>query len=133
MKKVLSSLVVLIMSMFMVSACAPQSPAVSPAGSTPAGEIIVTLEDQGKTINLSVGENFLLKLGDEYAWQVDISDQAILSRVKNIMVVKGAQGVYAALQAGTVTLSAAGDPQCLQSQPPCAMPSIQFNITVIVK
>jgi hypothetical protein len=97
------------------------------------GQLIVTLDDQGKTINMSVGDNFLLKLGEQYTWEVDISDQNVLSRVKNIMVIRGAQGVYDALQPGTVTLSAMGDPQCRQSQPPCEMPSIQFMITVVVK
>ena len=110
-----------------------QTPTSTPDDSASGVQLIVTLDDQGKTIHMTVGDNFLLKLGEQYTWQVDISDQNVLSRVKNIMVIRGAQGVYDALQPGTVTLSAMGDPQCRQSQPPCEMPSIQFMITVFVK
>jgi hypothetical protein len=111
----------------------PEPPTSTPIEPAAGGQKIVTLEDQGKTISLAVGEGFLLKLGDEYTWEITISDQNVLSRVKNIAVVRGAQGIYDALQAGTATLSATGDPQCRQSKPPCAMPSIQFEITVVVK
>lgn len=93
---------------------------------------VVTLEDQGKTINLAVGESFLLNLGDGYFWGVEISDQNVVSRVMNIAVVGGAQGVYQAQQPGTVTLSAVGDPVCGQAKPPCGMPSILFTITIVV-
>jgi hypothetical protein len=163
MKKTTSILIFMMISMLIVSACVQQQPdqagqvppeanpavtAISsgstgevtpapptslPVEPTAGGQIIVTLDDQGKTIYLTVGEDFLLKLGDEYTWEVNISDQNVLNRVKNIMVVRGAQGVYNAGQAGKVTLSATGDPQCRQSQPPCGMPSILFQITVIVK
>jgi hypothetical protein len=75
----------------------------------------------------------LLKLGEQYDWAVAISDQNVVSRVKNIAVVRGAQGVYDALRAGTVTLTATGDPACRQSQPPCMMPSRVFMVTIVVK
>jgi hypothetical protein len=163
MKKTTSLLTVLVLSLLLASACVPQQPdqagrvtpeanptatAISggataeitqepattpPVEPTAGGQIIVMLDDQGKTISLAVGEGFLLKLGDEYTWDVTISDQNVLSRVKNIAVVRGAQGVYDAQQAGTVTLSATGDPQCRQAQPPCGMPSIQFEVTIVVK
>jgi hypothetical protein len=92
----------------------------------------VTLDDQGKTIQLGVGQSFLLKLGEDYDWQVTASDQNVVSRARNIAVVRGAQGVYDAHQAGTVTLTASGDPACRQSQPPCAMPSMLFTVTIVV-
>ncbi len=162
MKKIASILILFVLCILIVSACAPQrstqsgpaTPAVKPDSTvtssvatvemtplpptgTPgetaaAGQKIVTLDDQGQTINLMVGESFLLNLGDAYAWEVNISDQNVLSRAKNITVVRGAQGVYDANQAGTVTLSASGDPLCRQSQPPCALPSVLFMITVVV-
>ena len=97
------------------------------------GQLTVTLDDMGKTIHLKVGDNFLLELGDQYQWDVSISDQSVLDRVKGILVVKGAQGVYEALQPGTVTLEASGDPACRQSQPPCMMPSRLFELTVVVE
>lgn len=109
----------------------PPTPAtIQPA---PGAETVITLDDGNKTLYLHVGDRFLLKLGDMFVWEVNVSDQNVLGRVKNIMVVKGAQGVYEALSPGRVTLEASGDPLCRQSQPPCGMPSILFELTVIVK
>ena len=133
MRRITSILTLIAVSILFVSACSPGQPSTSiPTVPAVDGQKIVTLDDQGKTISLTVGESFLLKLGDQYTWDVTISDQNVVSREKNIAVVRGAQGVYTANQPGTVTLSAAGDPQCRQSQPPCAMPSIQFMITIVV-
>jgi hypothetical protein len=102
-------------------------------GSTETSPQTVTLEDDGGTITLQAGERFLLKLGEEYDWTVTIADQTILSRVKNVMVVRGAQGLYEANKPGSTTLTASGDPVCRQSQPPCAMPSRLFEIKVTVR
>ena len=129
MKIIRSIALILMTGALFLSACAsqpvPPIPSVNPASD---GSITVTMDDQGKTISLAVGDSFLLKLGDLYSWDITVSDQGVLSRVKNIAVIRGAQGIYEAHQAGTVTLSAKGDPQCLQSQPPCASPSVQFSI-----
>jgi hypothetical protein len=75
----------------------------------------------------------LLQLGEDDVWTVNVADQGILKRMINIMVIRGAQGIYVAGKPGTTRLSAIGDPICLQNQPPCAAPSIQFKITVIVQ
>jgi hypothetical protein len=115
-----------------LSEMTPETPTASPADPG-TGQKIVTRDDNGKTISLAVGESFLLKLGAEYTWEITVSDQNVLSRAKNITVVADAQGVYDALQAGTVTVSAAGDPLCRQSKPACGMPSVQVDFTVIVK
>ena len=139
-KKSTSILTVLVIGMLLASACVPQQPdrpgqvtpeadpvvttissgatgeitpeppTTTPEEPTAGGQKIVTLDDQGKTIYLANGEGFLLKLGEEYTWDINVSDQNVVSRVKNIAVVRGAQGVYDALQAGTVTLSATGNP-----------------------
>ena len=93
----------------------------------------VTLDNDGETLNLKVGEQFLLKLGEDYNWDVTIADQNIVGRVVGITVVRGAQGVYEAHQAGTTQLTATGDPVCRQSQPPCEAPSREFQIQIIVK
>jgi hypothetical protein len=93
----------------------------------------VTLADNGKTVMLRSGQSFLLKLGENYDWTVTVADQNILKRMINVMVIRGAQGIYIAGKPGSTTLSALGDPMCLQSKPACAAPSIQFKITIIVK
>ena len=48
-------------------------------------------------------------------------------------IVVGAKDRYIAFTNGTATLTATGDPVCLSSTPPCGMPSIVFEITVIVQ
>ena len=55
--------------------------------SSPAEDKIITLADDGQTITLQVNETFLLKLGEEYDWNITIDDQTIVSRD----VVRGAQ------------------------------------------
>jgi hypothetical protein len=111
----------------------PNPPGQATSDPALGGQNIVTLADQGKTINLKVGDNFMLKLGEGHTWNVDVSDQNVLSRVKFLAMIRGAQGVYDALQPGTVTLTASGDPICPDSQPACGLPAITFSVTVVVK
>ena len=61
-----------------------------------------------------------------------MDDTSVISRVINIAVVKGAQGVYSTHQAGTATLTATGDPLCRQSKPACMLPSIIFTLHIEV-
>ena len=93
----------------------------------------VTLADNGASITLHVDQTFLLFLGEQYNWSVNVTDQEIVSRVMNIAVIRGAQGIYLAHKPGTTSLTAFGDPTCRQSKPACAMPSIAFEVRVVVE
>lgn len=95
-------------------------------------DLTVTLADQGRTIQMHVGQRFLLKLGEEYEWTVTVTDPSVLSRVMNIAVVRGAQGVYQAVKTGQASLVASGDPRCRQLQPPCELPSRFFQVQIVV-
>lgn len=105
---------------------------VATAGPGTSTTPTVTLADDGTTLPLQPGERFLLKLGEDYDWTVIVADQSIVSRVVNILVVRGAQGVYEAHQVGSTTLTATGDPVCRQAQPPCAAPSREFRLEIVV-
>ena len=94
---------------------------------------IITLEDDGKTITLKKGESFLLKLGENFNWSIDIDNQTVVSRVMNIAVIRGAQGVYEAHNSGQATFTGVGDPLCLTADPPCKIHSILFTLNVIVQ
>ena len=94
---------------------------------------IITLADSDKSITLNKDESFLLKLGDNYDWSVDIDNQTVVSRVMNIAVIKGAQGIYQAHNSGQATLTAVGDPFCLTADPPCKIHSLLFKLNVIVQ
>jgi putative hemolysin len=112
--------------------CQPGQMDRAPGGAE-ASPQTVTLENDGGTIALEPGDRFLLKLDEAYDWTVTVADQTILSRVVNVTVVRGAQGLYEAHQTGSTTLTAAGEPICRQSQPPCAMPSRLFEVRVEVQ
>ena len=94
----------------------------------------IKLEDNGKSFTFKVGDSFLLELGDEfYSWTVSFDPENIFTLKKGVMVIKGAQGVYEAFATGSTILIAGGDPLCRQVSPPCATPSIKFEINLIVE
>jgi hypothetical protein len=101
-------------------------------GPTQAGTPVITLANNGGSIALHPGDRFVLSLGEMYDWTITLSDPNVLHRVINITPVRGSQGVYEAGGAGSTVLTAAGDPHCRQSQPPCAMPSVSFELNVTV-
>jgi hypothetical protein len=108
----------------------------SPSGNGPGsvGETPnITLADDGKTITLQIDQAFLLDLGEGYDWTVTIADQSIVSREIGVLTIRGSQGLFKAHKPGRTTLTATGDPTCLKSQPPCAMPSKVFQLTIVVK
>ena len=94
----------------------------------------ITLQDRGKTFTMKAGDSFLLNLGtDIYDWTVSIDNENVVRMKMGVMVIQGAQGIYDALAPGTATLTAIGNPQCLQSTPPCGMPTILFKVTLVVE
>ncbi len=106
-------------------------PEATPTETAP-GVKTVTLDDDGKTLTLQMDKTFLLKLGEEYDWNISIDDQTVISREVNVLVVRGAQGIYRAHKPGSATLTAVGDPVCRKAVPPCAAPSRQFRLSVVV-
>ena len=96
------------------------------------GTKIVTLEQNNQAISLKKGQSFLLKLGDSHDWSVNISNQTVVSRVMNVMVIRGAQGLYQTHNIGTTTLTATGDPICYKETPRCLAPSIMFRLGINV-
>ncbi len=94
----------------------------------------VSMQDSGRTLTMKVGVDFLLKLDtDFYDWTVEVDNPSLLSRKLNVTVVKGALGIYQALEAGTTTLNASGNPKCLNTRPACLAPSVTFTLTVVVQ
>ena len=110
----------------------PSIVAITQPDSEPGQNQIVTLEQNGQTINLHKGQNFLLKLGKDFEWNIAIDNQTVVSRVPNIMVVVGAQGIFTAHNIGETKLSAVGDPWCLKETIPCKIHSILFESKIVV-
>jgi hypothetical protein len=109
-----------------------ETPAPTKTEVVPGQDLRITLDDNGKTLTFQPGQRFLLYLGEGYTWDLNISDQNVIRRVPGVMVIRGAQGLFDAVQAGTTTITAVGDPACRQSQPPCAMPSRAFEVRIVV-
>jgi len=90
----------------------------------PALVYIVTMSDNGGTFRMRVGDSFQLGLDPSYDWSSALNTASILDN---------SAGVCQALNPGVAILTALGNPKCLSSSPPCAIPSIMFSITVIVQ
>ena len=97
-----------------------------------AGKTVTLAADQ-TNIALGVGDTFLLKLGEDYDWNVAVVDSAIVDREKNVAVIRGAQGIYQVLKAGDTDLTATGDPVCRSATPACALPSVLFTVHLAVR
>ncbi len=140
--------ILLVLLAMTLAACAPASaqagqgsptppPSTTPtsvAGGTPdpGSTNVITLADNNGKITLHVDEEFLLKLGEDYQWTINLDNQNVISRIPYISVIRGAQGIYLAHEPGTATLTATGDPLCRQSVPACAIPSLSFTLHIEV-
>lgn len=105
------------------------TPQIPPAVGPVPGEEITAVEQLGRSVSLAAGQRLQLDLGKIYTWQFTIGDPQVLKQLEG----QTGQVIFEALKPGTTTLSAAGDPLCLQSQPPCGMPSIMIETTVTVR
>jgi len=116
-------------------AAPPTTDPVSPrATANPAtGMRMVTLADYGQTITLLQGTSFVLSLGSDRDWQIQIADAAIVRRDPAATAPADSQGVYLATQAGQTTLTATGDLPCTRAVPRCLAPTRGFSVQIIVK
>lgn len=108
-------------------------PSAAPTVASITGPSTITLGDNGKTINLHVGDQIILSLGTGYDWTVKVADPSIVGRVTKDTNAQGGQGAYQATKAGTTTLTATGDPPCRKVQPPCGLPSRTFKVQIVVR
>lgn len=91
----------------------------------------IPLDQNNKEIHLQVGKKFLLKLDQNYNWDVNVDNQSVVNRVINIMENKSMQWIYKANIPGTATITATGNPICLNEIPSCKLTSLIFRVTVI--
>jgi hypothetical protein len=93
----------------------------------------VTIDDGGKTIDLRVGERFLLILKkSNFEWETSVQDSTVLKKVTDVEVIAGAQGVFEAQRVGQTKIDSIGNLPCTKLRPPCNMPSLQFELGVMV-
>jgi hypothetical protein len=99
---------------------------------TNPASLTITFSNDNQSIILQAGQRFLLQLGDAARWTVNIDNQDVVSRVMNMAVVKGAQGVFEAHKAGQALLSAVGTPVC-PAQGVCSHLAIGFALQITVQ
>jgi hypothetical protein len=98
----------------------------------PAQTITITPDDNGQTFNINVGDRVVVKMGDTLKWTVDLDPQGILVPVPGVgTLARGVQGIYEAVQPGTVTLTATGRPDCSSGQV-CPQFIQEVQVTIIV-
>lgn len=95
--------------------------------------VVVTMADQGTTIQLVVGQQLLVELSSGYDWSVTVSRPQVLAPSPGGTLPADAQARYVGATAGTSLLRAAGDPTCRKATPPCGAPSILFSVTIVVR
>jgi hypothetical protein len=108
---------------------AQASPVQGPAGGQ---TITITPDDNGQTFHIQTGDRVVVKMGTDLNWTVDVDPPGILVPVPGVgTLVRGVQGIYAAVQPGTVTLTATGRPNCSGDQ---ACPEFiqQVQVTIVV-
>ncbi|HKP87595.1 MAG TPA: hypothetical protein VJZ26_15955 [Blastocatellia bacterium] len=94
----------------------------------------VTIDDGGKTIELTVGERILLVLkNDNLEWAAEVQDSTILKKLTDVDIIAGAQGIFEAQRAGQTKLVAQGDPPCIKLKPRCLQPSVLFEFNIVVR
>lgn len=117
-----------------VAATLPPAPTPTPTSApvSASGTVVVTLAQAGGTIYLAVGRQLVLQLGSTYQWAVQVGGSGVLAPA-SVPLQAGQQGAWIAERTGTAQLQVIGNPFCLQSKPPCAMPSRAFTVIVVVR
>jgi len=91
----------------------------------------VTIADNGKTINMNSGDGFMLNLSsDFYDWSVQVDNESVLGFEQGTGT--SILGIFRARTPGIATLTASGNPKCINLTPPCLSPSIMFVIYTTV-
>lgn len=103
---------------------------VDTASPVPSDMLVVTARDENTTIKLAKNQRFAVKFGD-LSWTLSFAPDGAITRVPNTIATDGYQGVYEANRAGTVTLSANGQPICKLHEA-CPQYIQQIQITFVV-
>jgi hypothetical protein len=94
----------------------------------------ITRANDGQVIALAVGETFALNLQPDrgYRWTVHIADPTVVTAAPGAGRTSGVGILFAAVAPGLTTLTATGDPACRTTYPPCELPSLTFQLQMVV-
>jgi hypothetical protein len=97
------------------------------------GGLVITLDDVGTTLAMRPQGGFLLRLGEEFTWDVTAIPPDVITLNRKVSLEPGEQGVFIARQKGRAVLRAVGQPVCLVYDPPCRLPTVLFEMNVLVE
>ena len=100
---------------------------------TPTTSVMVTRASNQQTVTAHVGDHIQVALGDEFSWQLEPPDGAVLSLEanRNYLLVRGTQAVWLVRSAGRSTIKASGGVNC-PSGAACPLLLALFTATVEV-
>lgn len=100
----------------------------------PNGSLVtITQKDDRNTINLSIGDNILVNLGNTQNWQITTNDPTGILQNSRLMIAEmvGTRR-FVVGKAGTAQITATGTAKCAKGQI-CPMYAILFKVTIIAK
>jgi hypothetical protein len=123
----------LVLLALLLFACGGGAAPAAPTATVAGDVVVITQQDQGRTIPLAVDQLVQVSLGDAVDWTLSISDPAVLSAEpgKNTLV-RGTQLLARAHRAGTAVIDGEGRPRCPASQP-CPQYIATFQVTIVVR
>jgi hypothetical protein len=93
---------------------------------TPA--LSVNRNDNGRAVELNVGQYLSVRLGQDYDWRVSLSEPAVLEFTSTTSDPQRQQAILRAVQPGETRVVADGQPSCKRTDPPCNQPTRAFYI-----
>jgi len=97
------------------------------------GGRIITLDDSDQTVEMQVGDRFMVFFQrDVYEFDLSFDDPTLTKRVDDSELLPGAQGVFEAERSGSTTLTGVGSLPCHKSTPPCEAPSIGVQVHLVI-
>ncbi len=95
--------------------------------------INITKQDDGKTINVYVGDNIFVDLGTDQNWQITTIDpMGILQNSRLMIAERIGTKRFVVGKAGTAQITATGTAKCAKGQM-CPMYAILFKVTIVAK
>lgn len=97
------------------------------------GHALVDEGSNGTRVQVELGKTVLVQLGGcQDPWTVPVSSGPLFRERVSYAAVGQNSTVFRALRLGTTSISAAADPICVRSTPPCARPSLLWQVDVEV-
>lgn len=92
----------------------------------------IAIDDNLQTINLKIGERFMLILKKEpYVWTPTVLNPAVLEKIQD-STMPGSQGIFQAKSTGSTQLNAIGEFPCSDSKVACGGPAQLFQVNIVV-